>query len=90
MRLEGPAGAIDLDEGVSQAQRHIHMHPDDAAYYGVATGDRMDLVVESEQGGVLHGLICRVGRDLKLEAHLDTDEGNAVDLVNARKAYLTR
>jgi propanediol utilization protein len=88
--LVGPAGGLELTGGVIRAARHVHMHPSDAAYYGVQSGDRMDLVVESEQGGTLRDLICRVGEDLKLEAHLDTDEGNAVDLVHARKAYLTR
>ena len=28
--------------------------------------------------------------DIKLEVHLDTDEGNAVDLVNARKVTLIK
>ena len=57
---------------------------------GVRAGDLLNLVVESEQGGTLQGLICRVSEKEKLEVHLDTDEGNALDLVHAQKAYLTR
>ena len=50
----------------------------------------MKLVVDGDQGGVLDGLICRVSEKEKLEVHLDTDEGNAVDLVHARKVHLEK
>jgi len=66
------------------------MSPAEADYYGVEAGDLMRLVVESEQGGTLEGLICRVSDAEKLEVHLDTDEGNALDLVHARKVYVER
>ncbi|NKB70167.1 MAG: phosphate propanoyltransferase [Candidatus Latescibacteria bacterium] len=88
--LVGPAGGLELPSGVIRAARHVHMHPSEANFYGVAAGDRMKLVVESEQSGVLDGLICRVSESEKLEVHLDTDEGNAVDLVHARKVYLEK
>lgn len=32
--LQGPAGSVDLDEGVICAQRHIHMTPEDAQHFG--------------------------------------------------------
>jgi propanediol utilization protein len=88
--LVGPAGGLELDQGVIRAARHVHMHPSEAQYYGVQAGQRLNLVVESEQGGVLEGLICRVSEKEKLEVHLDTDEGNAIDLVHARKVYLEK
>lgn len=88
--LVGPAGGLELGKGVIRAARHVHLSPGDAEHYGVENGDRMRLVVESEQGGTLEGILCRVGEDLKLEVHLDTDEGNALDLVHARKVYLEK
>jgi len=88
--LVGPAGGLGLSNGVLRAARHAHMHPREAAFYGVATGDRMRLVVDSEQGGALDNIICRVGESLRLEVHVDTDEGNALDLVHARKVYLEK
>ena len=88
--LVGPAGGLELDQGVIRAARHVHMNPGDAEHYGVENGDRMRLVVESEQGGTLEGILCRVGEDLSLEVHLDTDEGNALDLIHARKVYLEK
>ena len=33
--LVGPKGKLQLQEGVICARRHIHMHPDDAVYFGV-------------------------------------------------------
>jgi len=88
--LVGPAGGLELRSGVIRAARHVHMSPAEAQYYGVKAGDLMRLVVESEQGGALEGLICRISDKEKLEVHLDTDEGNAVDLVRARKVYLEK
>lgn len=88
--LVGPAGGLALEQGVIRAARHVHMSPADAAYYQVQTGDRMRLVVESEQSGALEGILCRVGEDLKLEVHVDTDEGNALDLVHARSVELCK
>jgi len=81
---------MEFRSGVIRAARHVHMSPTEAQYYGVKAGDLMRLVVESEQGGVLEGLICRISDKEKLEVHLDTDEGNAVDLVRARKVYLEK
>jgi len=88
--LVGPAGGLELHSGVIRAARHVHMHPDEAAYYGVVNGDLIKLVIDGDQGGVLDGLICRVSEKEKLEVHLDTDEGNGVDLVHARKVYLEK
>lgn len=88
--LVGPAGALELKRGVIRAARHVHMSPEEAAFYGVANGERMRLVVDSDQAGVLEDVIVRIGADAKLEVHVDTDEGNAVDLVNARKVVLER
>jgi putative phosphotransacetylase len=88
--LVGPAGGLELKTGVIRAARHVHMSPAEAAFYGVQGGDLMRLVVDSEQGGALSGLICRVSEREKLEVHLDTDEGNAIDLVRARKVHLEK
>ena len=88
--LVGPHGGLELSQGVIRAARHVHMSPAEAEYYGVSEGDGMRLVVNSEQSGVFDNVTVRTGADIKLEVHLDTDEGNAVDLVNARKVTLIK
>ena len=88
--LVGPAGGLEMRNGVIRAARHAHMNAREAEYYGVANGDLMRLVVESDQSGVLDNIICRVDDATKLEVHVDTDEGNAVDLVHARKVHLEK
>lgn len=86
----GPKGHIELKEGVIRAQRHAHMHPTDAEYYGVKSGDYMRLRVHGSCPTTFEGIICRVSKDVKLEVHLDTDEGNASDLANAARVELEK
>jgi len=86
--LVGPKGVVELKQGVIRAARHVHMGPDDAAYYGVKSGDFMSLRVDSCCGVVFHGLQVRVGTGIRLEVHLDTDEGNACDLDHATQVEL--
>jgi propanediol utilization protein len=79
----GPAGMIRLERGVIRHERHVHMGPADAAHYGVKDGDRLNLRVRSDCGAVLEGLLVRLAPATKLEVHLDTDEGNAVNYPRA-------
>jgi putative phosphotransacetylase len=78
--LMGPAGFFELKQGVIRAQRHAHLHPDDAAFYGVKHGNELRLRVGGECGVVLDRMLCRVDPSFKLEVHIDTDEGNACNL----------
>ena len=82
--LVGPAGSLRLERGVIRAERHVHMGPRDADYYGVKHLDRMDLVVDGPCPTVLRDLLVRTHDDWKLEVHIDTDEANACDLPHAR------
>jgi propanediol utilization protein len=86
----GPKGHVVLEQGLIRAQRHAHMHPDDAAYYGIQNGDLMRLHVDSSCPTTFDDIICRVSEKVKLEVHLDTDEGNACDLANARRVDLVK
>jgi putative phosphotransacetylase len=78
--LMGPAGFFEMKQGVIRALRHVHMHPDDAAFYGVKQGDEMRLKVGGPCGVIFDKLLCRVDPAFKLEVHIDTDEGNACNL----------
>ncbi|MBN1394632.1 MAG: phosphate propanoyltransferase [Pirellulales bacterium] len=88
--LVGPKGVVELNRGVIRAERHVHLSPADAEFYGVADGDRMDLRVDSRCSTTFHDLLVRVGERIKLEVHLDTDEGNACDIDHAAGVELLK
>jgi len=89
--LVGPAGVVELNQGVIRAMRHVHMGPDDLLHYGVADGNRISLRIEAEGcTSVLEDLAVRAGDGIKLEVHLDTDEGNATNLENATRVELLK
>ena len=89
--LVGPAGVVELSEGVIRAERHVHMNDRDAQRYGVSNGDRMNLRIESPGCSVvLEDLLVRADATSKLEVHIDTDEGNACDLDHATKVELLK
>lgn len=79
--LMGPKGFFEMKQGVIRALRHVHMHPDDAAFYGVKGGDDMKLRIGGPCGLTLDKMLVRVDPSFKLEVHIDTDEGNACNLL---------
>lgn len=88
--LIGPKGSLVLPKGVIRAERHVHMGPRDAEYYGVKHLDRMNMKVEGSCPCTLEGLLVRTHPDWKLEVHIDTDEANACDLARATNVILTK
>ncbi len=87
--LEGPAGTLSLSEGLICAWRHIHMHPDDAAAYGVQDGDEVQVAVSGGPRDLVFGdVIVRVSPKFRLEMHIDTDEANAAELTGGAAGAL--
>jgi putative phosphotransacetylase len=75
--LMGPAGFLEMDKGVIRAAPHVHMAPEDAAFYGVENKSFMKLRVGGAVGVTFDRIFVRVDPSFKLEVHIDTDEGNA-------------
>ena len=88
--LIGPKGMIHMEKGVIRHERHVHMAAEEAEHFGVQDGDRMHLRVKSDCAAVLENLLVRVSKGAKLEAHIDTDEGNACNLAKATHMELFR
>jgi propanediol utilization protein len=87
--LVGPAGVVELAQGVIRAARHVHMHHRHASHYGVKNGELMKLRVDSPGcTTVFEDLIVRADATSKLEVHIDTDEGNACFLDGASRVQL--
>ncbi len=88
--IEGPAGRVELPEGVICAMRHIHMSPEDAENYGVRDRDRVMVSIEGERELILGDVMVRVKPGYRLEMHVDTDEANAAELPPVAQGYLVR
>lgn len=81
-KLVGPAGEVELTEGVIVAKRHIHMTVADSLELGVSNGDIVNVEVVQETGRkVVYGdTVVRVSDSYALAMHVDTDEANGAAL----------
>jgi len=87
--LVGPAGVVELKQGVIRAARHVHMSLEDAKAYGVENGDSMKLKIKSPDcTTTFEDVLVRADVASLLEVHLDTDEGNACVLDRATEVKL--
>ncbi len=75
--LAGPCGTVKLDQGVIAAQRHIHVHPQDAPRLGVQDRQLVSLQTYTSRPVVFRDLLVRVHPEFKTSVHLDYDEANA-------------
>ena len=78
-KLIGPAGEVELKEGVIVAKRHIHMTPADASEIGVSNGDVVKVLIKNDNGRslIFDDTVVRVSDKYALAMHIDTDEANA-------------
>lgn len=77
-KLVGPAGEIDLQEGLIVAKRHIHMRPEEAEQFGVKDKDIVSVKVNTPGRSLTFGdTLVRVHPTFRLTMHIDTDESNA-------------
>ena len=78
-KLVGPAGEVELTEGVIAAKRHIHLTPADAEGFGVADKEIVCVKVESADRSLIFGdVVVRVSPKFAAAMHIDTDEANAM------------
>lgn len=84
IKLIGPAGELELKEGLIIAKRHIHMTSKDAEEFGVKNGEIVGVKIENtDRSLVLNDTVIRVRDDFALAMHIDTDEANAAGLVGS-------
>ncbi len=86
--LEGPAGKVDLKEGVICALRHIHMTPEDALHYGVKDKSTVRVRVAGDRELIFGDVLVRVSPNYQLAMHIDTDEANAANIRTGMLGYL--
>ena len=80
--LIGPAGKIEIREGVIIAQRHLHFSPSEAKSLGIASGEvvRVRAGANGGRSTVFEDVVVRVSDKYSLEFHVDTDEANAAGI----------
>ncbi len=89
--IEGKNGTTTIKEGVIVAWRHIHMHPTDAAIFGVQDQDVVSVDVDDKERPLtFKNVLIRVSDKFKLEMHIDTDEGNAAEIKTGEEGYLMK
>lgn len=80
-KLVGPAGEVELTEGVIAAKRHIHMTTADAQKYGITDSQIVSVKIPTEGRALIFGdVVARVSDSYALAMHLDTDEANAAGI----------
>jgi putative phosphotransacetylase len=80
IKIIGPKGELQIEEGVIVAERHIHMTPDDTKRYEVEDGQYVSVKAEGERSLIFNQVLIRVRETFALDMHIDTDEANASGL----------
>ena len=90
--LVGPAGKVELSEGVIVAKRHIHMTEKDAETFGVKNGEIVNVLVENGNGRktIFGDIVIRVSNSYALAMHVDTDESNAAACARAQMGPIVK
>lgn len=81
-RLVGPAGEIEISEGVIAAKRHIHATVADAERMGLKNGQivAVEIPTANERSLTFGDVVVRVSDSYALAMHIDTDESNAAGM----------
>ncbi len=81
-RIIGPKGQIELTKGVIVSARHLHISDEEAALFGLKSGDIVSAKKTGERETVFGNILVRAGDAHSLELHIDTDEANAAGIKN--------
>lgn len=77
-KIVGPAGEIEISEGVIVAKRHLHTTPADAEKLGVSDKEIIGIKIDSGSRQMIMGdVVVRVNEAYATAVHIDTDESNA-------------
>ena len=77
-KIIGPAGEVEIAEGVIAAKRHIHLTPEAAAEMNVSDKEIVSVKIDSDgRSAILGDVVVRVSEKFAPAMHIDTDESNA-------------
>lgn len=90
IKIKGPKGIIDLNQGVIIAQRHLHLSPEQAKELNLKEHQLVSIKILGERSVTFHNVIVRVDENYDCSFHLDTDEGNAAGINNGTFGEMVR
>lgn len=90
IKIQGPAGELNLAAGAILAKRHIHMNPEEAAQLGVKDRDTIMVKADGDRALIFDEVLARVDPTFTWEMHIDTDEANAACLKNGDMVTIIR
>ena len=77
-RLIAGEQELEIDKGVIDAKRHIHMTPGDAVKMRLKDNEEVFVITESFHRALIYAnVVVRISWDYRLSMHVDTDEANA-------------
>jgi len=88
VKLTGPAGEVELTEGVIIALRHIHLSPSEAEEAGLKDKDLVDVQTFGTRPLIFQDVLIRSGEAHLNEFHADTDEANAAGITNGQEVEI--
>ncbi|MFA6391939.1 MAG: phosphate propanoyltransferase [Patescibacteria group bacterium] len=83
--IKGPRGQVTAPAIV--AMRHLHLSERQAKAWNYKHGKKISVLIKGDRSVILNNVVVRIG-DYDTRLQLDTDEGNAVGLVNNQKVYI--
>lgn len=88
-KIVGPAGEVQIEQGVIVAKRHIHLTPEAAAEMNVKDKDVVWVKIDTNgRKAILGDVVVRVSEKFSPAMHIDTDESNAVSASNGLEAEI--
>ena len=90
-KLVGPAGEVELAEGVIVAKRHLHISAAEAEKANVANGEViMVKITSADRSLIFDDVEVRIGEGCDATMHVDTDESNAAGCTSATVGELIK
>jgi len=77
IKLIGPEGTLEKENGCIQANRHIHITKELRKVFGFTNTDEVMIYVSGEKGGFMDHVYFKESDDAIFELHIDTDDANA-------------
>ena len=90
VKLVGPAGEVELTEGVIAAQRHVHLTPETAEKFGVSDKEIVLAKLDTPRALIFDDVVIRVSPSFADAMHIDTDESNAANAFGSYTAEIIK